>query len=84
VAIPACERGMVSNDTWIVHATLAAAYALSGDTGKAAEARAKLLKLVPGFTVARYEARRVNPTPEGIAMDQRHFIPGLRKAGVPD
>jgi adenylate cyclase len=84
VAIPACERGMVSNDTWIVHATLAAAYALSGDTGKAAEARAKLLKLVPGFTVARYEARRVNPTPEGIAMDQRYLIPGLRKAGVPD
>jgi class 3 adenylate cyclase/tetratricopeptide (TPR) repeat protein len=82
LAIKECEDLAASEDAWGVYAALAAAYALNGDAAKAADQKAKLLKKLPGFTIARYQAR--GATPEAIAMDQRYFIPGLRKAGVPE
>jgi hypothetical protein len=83
-AIPECERTKAGDDGWVVFANLAAAYAFTGDTAKAALAKAELLKNEPKFTISNYEAHRYHPTPKGIAMDRAHLIAGLRKAGVPE
>jgi tetratricopeptide (TPR) repeat protein len=83
-AIPECERGKAGDDSAFVFANLVAAYALSGDMARAAQAKAELLKNEPKFTISNYEAHRYHPTPKGIAMDRAHLIAGLRKAGVPE
>jgi adenylate cyclase len=83
-AIPECERGKAGDDSSFVFANLVAAYALSGNVAKAAQAKAELLKNEPKFTIGGYEAHRYHPTPKGIAMDRAHLIAGMRKAGVPE
>jgi tetratricopeptide (TPR) repeat protein len=83
-AIPECERAKAGNDDSYVFANLVAAYALTGDMARAAQAKAELLKNEPKFTIGNYEAHRYHPTPKGIAMDRAHLIAGLRKAGVPE
>jgi adenylate cyclase len=83
-AIRECERSATTQEHWFLHGQLASAYALRGDVAKAAQAKERLLKAIPGFTISRYEARRLNPTPESLAMNRAHFIAGLRKAGVPE
>jgi class 3 adenylate cyclase/TolB-like protein/tetratricopeptide (TPR) repeat protein len=84
-AITECERLQMSWDIWYRDANLTASYAMRGDAEKAARAKARLLKSVPGFTIARYQAR-FYPTvsPEGAALDKTHLVAGLRKAGVPE
>jgi TolB-like protein len=83
-AIVECER-VTSWDLWNVPASLAAAHAMLGDATKAAAAREMLLKVTPAFTVSRYEERFGSGlTPRGRALDQAHFVAGLRKAGVPE
>jgi len=85
LAIAECERAGTSGDDWNAVSNLAAAYAMHGDAEKAAKAKDKLMKLAPTFTIARYKARfHATIAPEAVAMDERHYIPGLRKAGVPD
>ncbi|HTS21782.1 MAG TPA: adenylate/guanylate cyclase domain-containing protein [Casimicrobiaceae bacterium] len=85
VAIAECERAAAAtDDDWGLWATLAAAYALHGDAAKATHAREKLLKTLPNFTIGRYVARGFRPTPKGIALDEAHFVAGLRTAGVPE
>ncbi len=84
-AIVECGRGETDWPVWYRDANLAAAYAMRGDTAKAAQAKNRLLKAVPGFTIARYQARFYpTSTPESIALDKAHFVAGLRKAGVPE
>jgi adenylate cyclase len=84
-AIVECERVETDWDNWYRHANLAAAYAMRGDVPKAAQAKDRLLKAVPSFTIARYEAR-FHPSlgPEAKALDKAHLLAGLRKAGVPE
>ena len=72
-------------DDWNALANLTAAYAMRGDLDKAVQTRARLLKVMPDFTIARYEKRFHPPMPpEAIALDKAHFVAGLRRAGVPD
>jgi class 3 adenylate cyclase/TolB-like protein len=83
-AIPACERAAASDDTWIIFANMAAAYSLRGDAANASQAKAKLLKGRPDFTIARFEAKRFSASPEMAERNKTHLIAGLRKAGVPE
>jgi class 3 adenylate cyclase/tetratricopeptide (TPR) repeat protein len=84
-AIAECERAGTTGDDWNAVSNLAAAYAMHGDAQKAAVAKDKLLKLAPTFTIARYKARfHATVAPEAVAMDEEHYISGLRKAGVPE
>ncbi len=84
-AILECERAGTSGDDWNAVSNLAAAYAMAGDAEKAAKAKDKLLKLAPTFTMSRYRARfHGSVAPEAVAMDEKHYLPGLRRAGVPE
>ena len=58
---------------------------MRGDAAKAAKTKDRLLKVMPAFTIARYETR-FDPilTPEAKALEKAHFVAGLRKAGVPE
>ncbi|GIX11717.1 MAG: adenylate cyclase [Elioraea sp.] len=51
-----------------------------GRTAEAAEARARLLALEPGFTVQRFLAT----APFARAEDRAHYAAGLRAAGLPE
>jgi tetratricopeptide (TPR) repeat protein len=84
LAVSACERSAANNDDWLTYASLAAAYAMRGDTDKATQAKVKLLAIAPAFTISRYEAKRYYITPEAVARDREHMIAGLRKAGLPE
>ena len=83
-AVRECERIATASDNWYLYANLTAAHAMRGDAAKAAQAKDKLLKVVPGFTLARYDARHLLVVPEALAMDRAHLVAGLRKAGVPE
>jgi tetratricopeptide (TPR) repeat protein len=84
-AVVECERAESSFDNWNRYANLAAAYAMRGDLAKAEESKRKLMKAVPTFTLASYEAR-FHPVlpPESAEMDKATYVAGLRKAGVPE
>jgi tetratricopeptide (TPR) repeat protein len=85
MAIPECERAGTTADDGNALANLTAAYAMSGQLEKAAQTKARLLKVMPGFTIARYEQRFHPPLPPAaVALDKTHFVAGLRKAGVPE
>ena len=55
-AIAACERAVTSGENWLILANLTAAYALRGDTEKAAQAKARLITLAPMLTIGRLRA----------------------------
>jgi class 3 adenylate cyclase/TolB-like protein len=84
-AVAECERVETQLDNWNWHANLTAAYAMQGNMAKAQQARERLMKAAPLFTLSGYQAR-FYPTlpPEGAAMDKATFVAGLRKAGVPE
>ena len=84
-AIAECERVETQLDSWLWYANLTAAYAMQGNTIKAQQARERLMKAVPQFTLKSYQAR-FYPTlpPGGVAVDQATLVAGLRKAGVPE
>jgi tetratricopeptide (TPR) repeat protein len=83
-AIEECERTVVdSNDYW-VYLDLTTAYAQTGDMGRAATAKAQLMKRVPDFTIARLEAKQFSNNPTWQREIRDNFISGLRKAGVPE
>jgi class 3 adenylate cyclase/tetratricopeptide (TPR) repeat protein len=83
-AIAACDRAAASDASWFIFANLTAAYAMRGNTEKAAQAKARLLKVQPAFTIGRYEAKSFSSIPAALALDKAHLIAGLRKAGVPE
>ena len=84
-AVPECEQAAAQSDNWNWQANLTAAHAMRGDMTKAEQAKQRMLKAAPLFTLSRYE-ERFYPTlpPEMIAMDRATFLAGLRKAGVPE
>ncbi|HEY1327755.1 MAG TPA: adenylate/guanylate cyclase domain-containing protein [Casimicrobiaceae bacterium] len=83
-AVAECERE-TQLDSWLWYANLTAAYAMHGNTAKAQQARDRLMKAVPQFTLKSYQARFYSTLPpEGIAVDQATLVAGLRKAGVPE
>ena len=83
-AIATCEKSTGLWTDWWAHALLAAAYANSGDTEKAAAAKAEVLRLVPGFTVSQLRAKRHSDHPEYVKLAEKYWYAGLRKAGVPE
>ena len=84
-AIVRCEkaRGLGSDDWW-VDLFLAAAYGHRGETEKAAAAKAEVLRLVPGYSIARLKANGYSLNPAFIRLAEEHFYSGLRKAGLPE
>ena len=63
---------------------LAAAYAHTGATARAAEETAKILRRSPGFTIAKLRAKGYSTNPEYTRLAEAHWYTGLRKAGIPE
>ena len=82
-AIARCEKakGLSDFEDWWVDLFLAAAYAHHGDTTKAAAAKAEVLRLVPGYTIATLKSNGYSVNPDYIHLAEEHFYSGLRKAG---
>jgi adenylate cyclase len=83
-AIPACERWLAIDDWQLPHVLLTAAYAQSGNKEKAAREKAIVLQLIPGFSIARFNALWKSDSPTYQAMTEQHILAGLRKAGLPE
>jgi adenylate cyclase len=83
-AIKVCERAAALQDTWSIYLYLAAAYAQQGEMSKASTAKAQLLKLQPGYTIARFRTLRISDAPAYWQQAEAHIIAGLRKAGLPE
>jgi Flp pilus assembly protein TadD len=62
---------------------LTAASALLGYEAEAAEARARILELLPKFSLAKFHAAPFSDNPVYLAQRERQ-IEGLRKAGLPE
>jgi adenylate cyclase len=84
-AIVACEKatGRTGDDFDIAY-FLAAAYAHTGASARAAEEVAKIQRASPGFTIASLRAKRYSTHPEYMRLAEVHWYSGLRKAGVPE
>jgi tetratricopeptide (TPR) repeat protein len=83
--IATCEKAKgLSSEDWWVDLFLAAAYAHHGDTAKAAAAKAEVLRLVPGYTIATLKSNGYTANPDYIRLAEEHFYSGLRKAGFPE
>jgi adenylate cyclase len=80
-----CERAAVltvtGNDS--IYIFLTAAYAQKGEVAKAQAAKVQLLRIQPGFTIARLQML-LPDEPELRKQFDEHVIAGLRKAGVPE
>jgi tetratricopeptide (TPR) repeat protein len=84
-AIDKCGRAVVAdNSYYFVHLDLTVAYAQTGDITRARAAKAELMRRAPDFTIARFEAKRFSDHPVWQEEVQTRFLPGLRKAGVPE
>ncbi|HEU0198907.1 MAG TPA: winged helix-turn-helix domain-containing protein [Burkholderiaceae bacterium] len=83
-AIAACERALPFEDNELPSQFLVAAYAHEGELGKAAAAKAMVLKRRPGFAIADVRAARMSNVPAYLEMLETHFVAGLRKAGIPE
>jgi adenylate cyclase len=83
-AIGDCEKASALTDSWDVALLLAAAYANHGDMAKAAAARARALRVSPGFTIARARVLDEPPHPEYLKLAEKYWYEGLRKAGFPE
>ena len=83
-AISDCERAAVLEDYWISYLWLTAAYGAMNEPGKAADAKAHLLKARPHFTIAGFKAMRPSDSPAYWEQMEMYVFPGLRKAGIPD
>ena len=84
-AIATCEKaaGRAGEDFDIAY-FLAAAYAHTGATARAAEETAKILRRSPGFTIAKLRAKGYSINPEYMRLAEAHWYTGLRKAGIPE
>jgi class 3 adenylate cyclase/TolB-like protein len=76
-------RGLSVED-WFFNLFLAAAHAHSGDTAKAAAAKAEVLRRVPGYTIATLKSKGYSLNPDYIRLAEEHLYSGLRKAGFPE
>jgi tetratricopeptide (TPR) repeat protein len=83
-ALGECGRAVANNNFYWVQLDLVVAYVQTGDMVRARAAKAELMKVVPDFTISRLEAKQFSNNPIWIEEIRTRFIPGLRKAGVPD
>ena len=73
-----------SDNSYFVWVDLTAAYAQTGDMTKAAAAKAELLRRVPDFSISRFERKQFSNNPIWVKGVREHFVPGWRKAGLPE
>jgi tetratricopeptide (TPR) repeat protein len=87
-AIPWLEKARSANpELAYVHAFLASAYGLNGETARAAAELAEARRLTPGdrySSLARARAARYSGVPKIRALFEATYFAGLRKAGVPE
>jgi DNA-binding winged helix-turn-helix (wHTH) protein/TolB-like protein len=84
-AIATCEKATTDHLYLYPFIHLTAAYAQLGEMDKAASAKTQLLKLNPGFTIARLEyGKSMQQNPAWLHQAETYVIPGLRKAGIPE
>ena len=83
-AIKLCERASALMNNYTTYIYLSAAYAQRGEMAKASAAKVQLLKLQPGYTIARFRALRMSDTPAYWQQAEAHILSGLRKAGLPE
>jgi adenylate cyclase len=83
-AIATCEQSVAGGDDWWPYMFLTAAYAQTGDMAKAAVSKAELLRRRPGFSITRFNALGLSDNPVFLQQNETNFIPGLRKAGIPE
>jgi class 3 adenylate cyclase/tetratricopeptide (TPR) repeat protein len=83
-AIESCERGMAFGPEWPDYMVLAAAYALHGDERRAAQARAELMRLQPGFSIRWHEGVVARGRGGAASRFDEVLHAGLRLAGVPE
>jgi adenylate cyclase len=83
-AIATCEKASGRSNHWLIHLSLAAAYANQGDMARAAAAKAEVLRTVPGLTIAQLRAKRHSDNPEYLKLAEKYWYDGLRKAGFPE
>jgi class 3 adenylate cyclase/tetratricopeptide (TPR) repeat protein/TolB-like protein len=83
-ALDACRRSAAGNNTYWLYFDLAVAHAQNGDLPAARAAAAELMRRVPDFTIARFEAKRFSDDPEWAEQVRTQFLPALREAGVPE
>ena len=83
-AIAACEKASGRVDYWPIHLALAAAYANHGEMAKAVAAKAEVLRIIPGLTIAQLRAKRASDNPEYQTLAETYWYEGLRKAGLPE
>jgi len=83
-AVTMCEKAAIFKKNWNVQVLLVAAYADQGDWPRANAAKAELLRMVPGFTVAQARAFDEPLHPEYAKLAQKYVYEGLRKAGIPE
>lgn len=81
-AIPVCERN-ASTSSYVEQMFLTSLYAATGNLERAQVAKARMLDLAPGLTIAQWRAR-APAHPEFQRQLDDHIVPGLRKAGVPE
>ena len=83
-AIVTCEKAAPNEPTWMVQLFLVAAYANHGDLQRAAAAKERVLRIVPGYTIAQLRAKGFSKVPEYVKLAEMYWYPGLRKAGIPE
>lgn len=83
-ALPHCELVAAREQRFEYQMLLAAIHAQRGDMAQAAIARAELLRLQPGATIADNYFLRLSAEPEYRRQIEQHLITGLRKAGIPE
>jgi adenylate cyclase len=83
--IATCEKAWgLYRDDLIVGLFLAAAYANQGDLAKAAAAKAEVLRIAPGYTIAQLRAKRYSDHPDYQRIAEKYWYAGLRKGGFPE
>lgn len=82
-AVEACEKSAASDNWWIDHMMLTAAYAQLGDAARADAAKNELLRQKPGFTIAKLKARDRGAA-DYLYRVETHVHAGLRTAGIPE
>jgi adenylate cyclase len=83
-AIAQCERAATVSNVWWIKLYLTAAYAQAGRMDQAVAAKARLLQVNPGYTVARFRAYRPSDNADYWAQTDAHVLAGLRRAGIPE
>jgi len=82
-AIDWCNQSVAAGPFWQAFIDLAAAYAWTGNDEGAHNAVARLLELMPGYTVQQWANAGWSENPTFLVEYQR-IVEGLRKAGLPE